>query len=214
MLTLVGKFIEDINIDELLEWCPHGLFFGCSSSANYFVYMFRNKPTLKEYNECVSQRNYWNVRLINPQKYSLIDDTQLIINEINKRLQRYNYVKVSIYSNEKINENNNQMMRQKVFESIIQFVDNPSKQKLFDHSFVIASKSFTQLNDFDSKNIIRFESYLNNYAPRAVEWNNYEEDLVSILSDNKNTIENWNSIFGVDAESVYSRENVEILIEN
>ena len=60
-------------------------------------------------------------------------------------------------------------------------VDGPT---LYDHAFIILK----------TDQIWRLESYISQYNPRRVTWNDYQTDLIQLIEDPINV---WEKIFGV-----------------
>ena len=122
-------------------------------------------------------------------------------------MQKYGYVRIS-FDNciEELNEN---IDKSDIFKSIVCLAKSKPLPKLFDHSFMIVNCP---------EGIYRYESYIGEYKPRKILWNNYKEDLISCakLFSFDDLLSKWKDIFGVlcDENTKLNLSKIKIVINN
>lgn len=193
------SWIETITIKTLLKFAPHGFLMGCGETSEYMAYMARTKPlNEKDLFQSLRQGYYFNSS-INEMKYKL-HEMDLAISEIDKRLSCDGYVRVSFECDE-IEESIATASTSEIVSSFMNILHNHPPPKLFDHSFAL----------FKTDSIWRFESYIDQYAPRNVMWNTYNTDLHDIVLT---PLESWARIFGVRCETVYESTSARVVVHS
>jgi hypothetical protein len=213
---MLSDWIDKINIKTLLKYAPYGFLSGCGETSEYICYAFRTMPKDEDelFKKLNRQGEYYdsfplgkpalltlcvnNDNIINETEYTL-DMINQIIFDINSRLDKYNYARVSFM--------NNNIGAEK--HDITYWIKNKPEPLLFDHSFIILKYNRTVSEK--KSNIWRIESYIDQYGPRIVDWENYEHDILKLLSDPINA---WKKIFGVKCDNIYNSDNIKVYISN
>ena len=203
------------HLSILLDIAPHGTFCGCGETTEYLSYILQNKP-IGEKNIFEALRTHLYYDSAKNIRQFTINQLHEILTEIDNRLDQFNYVTISFYN--EIENSNENITNKEIMAGIKDLIFNTKnvKPKLYDHSFVLA-----KLNN----NYIRLESYIFNYKPRQIIWNNYKEDLIKLLSTNEtieikdfiylgDIVEVWKNIFNVECDQISSLDKIKIVINN
>lgn len=194
-------WLDSIGIPLLLDWAPSGLFVGCGGTAEFLSYLMRTQPSSEDEIWHIKRQSIWYDSAVESKIFQS-NQLEEALTLIRERLDKHEYVQVSFINdaNEKIEELESQCCEE-IINSFKTYLFQKPPAELFDHAFVLVK--------LDS--IIRFESYLGEYGPRTIPWNNYESDLKDLL---KNPHTKWKDIFGVNCDSKYNLENINIIVNN
>ena len=197
-MSILESWLETITIPTLLQLAPHGFLLGCGTTSEYLAFVMRSGPTTDRDLFEISRLGLYYDTSIDLKEF-LLGEIPQIMTEIKQRLDLHDYVRISFHydgSGEEISSSPTSVLR-----SIMEIRKNPPAPLLFDHSFVL----------FRNKGIWRFESYLDQYAPRCIPWDNYEPDLIDLF---KTPQAKWEEIFGVKCNPEYDSVKVSIVINN
>lgn len=186
MITL-ASWIDKITAFELLDDAPHGFLSGCGGTSEFLNYLFRIKPEIDKYKEILQQHYYLNTAI--DEKSFGFNEVDKFINCIDKRLDSYQYVRISF-------NNNNNSTKQEITEHIFKGYPTP---RLFDHSFVLTKDNW------------RFESYLGYYGPRQIYWKDYKKDIKELFDD---PYKKWEQLFNVKCNYDYDPNKITLIINN
>lgn len=194
-------WLDTIEIPKLLQWAPSGLFVGCGGTAEYLSYLMRIKPSTEDEIWEITRQHYWydsatGSLLFTPEQ---LEEALSLIREC---INTHEYVQVSFSNDSTEDLDEKRACCEEIVGSIKTFIFNKPPAELFDHAFILVKKG-------DS--ILRLESYLGEYGPRYVPWNNYESDLRDLF---KNPHLKWKEIFGVDCNPKYDLHRVTITVNN
>lgn len=197
--TSLKSWLDTIAVPTLLRLAPHGLFIGCGGTSEYLAFAIRNRPpTETALFEINRQQNYFNSAL--NEKEFRPDEIVQLLTEIDTRLDSEGYVRVSIYDDSEeltIEEHSTA----EIIKSIANCIGRHPDPVLFDHSFILLK----------SDGYWRFESYIDQYAPRRVPWENYRIDLEDLFKD---PLHKWEDIFGVKCTQRCNMSEVRLVINN
>lgn len=187
---LLSPWIDQIRLQTLLRFAPFGFLAGCGETSEYLAYACQIQPQSEEelFNRLNRQGEYQNAQV--DEVMFALTDIQDSLNEIETRLKQKGYVRVSFMSAEK---SESMSMREAIFRK--------PAPRLFDHSFLM----------LQHKDVLRLESYIDQYAPRMVTWNEWRADLLKLV---ENPMQEWQRIFEVECIPCEQFTNVEIVISN
>lgn len=209
-------WLDSIGIPLLLDWAPSGSFEGCGGTAEFLSYLMRTRPSNKDEIWHIKRQSTWYDGAVeskvfqadqlepegsdNDSKLSLLSKLEEALLLIRERLDKYEYVQVS-FTNESEDIEEETPSCEEIVDSFKTYLFSKPPAELFDHAFVLVK--------LDS--IIRFKSYLGEYGPRTIPWNNYEADLRDLFM---NPHSKWKEIFGVDCDPKYNLDRVRIVVNN
>jgi hypothetical protein len=177
------------QIPNLLKFAPHGFMAGCGETSLYLAYACRTRPqTEAELFQRLNRKGEYENSELNEVEYSS-EQIQPVIEEIKRRLSEFEYVRISL-TTDPVDD-------QKI--PLKDAIVNPPPAQLYDHSFLLV----------EADGFWRYESYLGHYPPRAVEWRNWEQELLELI---RNPVEQWEKIFQVSVEQI-SRD-LKIILSN
>ena len=196
----VKDWLEVITVETLLELAPDGFMIGCGGTSAYLAHAFRTRPSTEADLFQINRQGDFFDSLMNEQTFALADLSSAL-QEIDKRLGLDGYVRVSFDDGREEFESyeTNQALPSNILKSFLNVLKNPPPTKLFDHSFLLVK----------SDDILRFESYIDQYGPRVVVWNDYRNDLEELVVRPSQL---WERIFGVLCTSEYNLAKVTIIV--
>jgi hypothetical protein len=166
----------------LLELAPHGFLVGCGGTSEFLAYILRVRPdddTLiriwrqHEYYDFFSEIDFKSYSFPSCEEFNTTW-SQAVMDEVAHRLNSRGYVRFS-FRREEPEATNSIPDLNEITTSLVKIIRTRPKPKLFDHSFVIAWMD-------SPKGYVRLESYIDQYHPRMVIWNSYQEDLSSLIN--------------------------------
>jgi len=191
------RWLDIIGVDTLLSYAPHGNFIGCGGTSEFLAYIMRKLPSDdKELLQLFFSDEYHNSaqneRIYSPK------DLQDCIEDIQMRLLRDSYVRVS-FMNNIIHPSLNNFNLQDLLFTILSSDHEQVIPLLFDHSFVLIQRN----------GIYRIESYVNQYGPQISEWSSWKDDIIDLFQD-PHTV--WTKLFGVICQEEYDLETINIYV--
>lgn len=181
------EWLDAIKIKTLLKFAPHGFLIGCGGTSEYLAFAIRSRPKDKDELFKINRVQEYFDSAVNEKSFVLAH-MELALIEINNRLQLDGYVRVSFDIDVEDTQPKEDVQPKDVAQSILSLIHKKPDPKLFDHSFIVLK----------TDGIWRLESYIDQYAPRAVRWDSYSDDLKELLI---NPVESWERIFGVRCDN-------------
>lgn len=190
------SWLETITVETLLDLAPHGFLMGCGTTSEYLAYAVRSRPQTEKDLFIINRQGSYFDSSINELSFSLTNISS-VLDEIDARLDRDGYVRVSFDDGREDTEE--ESTPEEITQSLLHIIKVRPPPKLFDHSFLLLK----------TDDVWRFESYIDQYAPRAVVWNTYHSDIENLV---KTPLESWERIFGVRCAPDYDLSKVKVMI--
>jgi hypothetical protein len=201
MSQTFNDWINNITIQKLLNYAPHGFLCGCGGTSEYLAFVMRSRSSSEKDLFEVIRQGYYYDSIVDEVEYSF-ENFSLAIEEIEKRLDIHSYVRVSFCNlSNNDSSDNSYSTPDEVRKSIINCILDPPSPVLFDHSFIIVKYN----------GIWRLESYVGLYKPRAIQWDSYHQDLQTLF---ESPIKEWKRLFEADCNPDYDPSQITILISH
>lgn len=191
------SWLETITVKTLLDLAPHGFLEGCGGTSEYLAYAVRSRPQTEKDLFMINRQGSHIDSSVNELNFSLAELSSAL-DEIDSRLERDGYVRVS-FDDGRENTVEEKSTPEEIIQSLIQIIKERPPPRLFDHSFLLLK----------TDDVWRFESYIDQYAPRAVVWNTYRSDLEELV---KAPLESWERIFGVRCAPEHDLSKVKVVV--
>jgi hypothetical protein len=189
-------WLDTITSNTLLDLAPHGFLVGCGGTSEYLAYAVKTRPPTEEALFTINRQGSYNGSSINELSFSVAKISSAL-DEIDSRLDRDGYVRISFDDGRE--DTDEELTLEEIVRNRIRMNKAPPSPKLFDHSFLLLK----------TDDVWRFESYINQYAPQAVVWNTYRNDLEELV---KSPLESWERVFGVRCAPEHDLSKVKVVV--